>query len=484
MITLDKKAIDLNQDFLNKKIDCFKYKLPSLNFDKHGRAKIGQIKEVNVEGRIWDEFTKNVCNKENYKENMKYFNEKLLEYCNENNYTQIKSYTYIDVDYLINSSHLYTFNLASSDINENYLHFLKSDGTKVKVKFTKVLSQIYKDFEKDYPKYKEIKEKLKAARESSENIKIAVYKQIKKTIEDGIPIFEYDRILNNQSYKNLDLYISVNPLDVLASSGNSAPSEENEVILTTFNTCYSTMIINNNSNITIKQSGSHGIPKELYLLNKVLTRAIIYSPNSRELQVPGTDFNLIGYQFRNNCWLNYNSLFLEKSYPTIGLRKDIEQCLSDFNIDVYDNEDTLDKFEESLQDTALNKEVLKSHVYLDNVGIDDDGYLYMLPEARSLGNYENSNGIYHDNDEDDEDESCYGCGSSRYETFYSDYYEEYYCDDCFKDRHYTCCSCLDTFVIADNQPQAVIIDGDKFCPECAEEFINSKEVEKQEENII
>lgn len=459
---VNKDLIEENNLILGQKIVLFKKAFPELNFDKHGRAKIGQVKGADLD--IYEKLMTNISNSEKPTEHIRYFNSCLYKYCVENDYRAIKTNLgYVEIDNLIEEDRLSKFTLSQFDINENYLHFIKTEDVYVRVKFTRVLSQAYANFEKDYPEYKEVKEKLKTARASSDAIKIAVYKETKKIIEEGVILFEYDKVLNAASDKEQDLYITVNPLDILTSSG-----VENGDGLTTFRSCYATRLWEEEEGITIDYCGEYSEPMDLCQLGQFKNRAIIYIKNSRSMAVKETDFEFIGYKYRLNCWLNEDKIFLEKLYPSQNIIENIEECLSINNILQYKNETGMpEKFKDSMQDTELGKDIDNSEVYLDKVGFNRLGELCMLPVIRSDGSYHDYTGIGSDSTVE-----CHNCDRIIHgsEALESDYYDHWYCQDCYYELHYACKNCCDE--LAHEESQYVEIDGEKYCPHCAS-VINS-----------
>ena len=124
--------------------------------------------------------------------------------------------------------------------------------------------------------------------------------------------FDYQKIKN--SWVGGELYISINPLDMLNLSGKSYKSiEDNNP--TSFETCLSNIIEKETDRLKVTRKTVCGNPELQLIIGKILNHGLMFIKNSNVLNVPQSQFNLIGYKARANCWLDEDGLYLNKVYP-------------------------------------------------------------------------------------------------------------------------------------------------------------------------
>lgn len=434
---INRKLLKNNKKTLGKKIELFEKAFSGLEFDSFGRAKIGtMVNPINVEPLLEQ--------LDDYEYDEKYFSSNFKKYCIEKSYEGV--YHNIDSTDPISVSNIDKYYpstiIGISCMVENIIRFRKLNGKIVRVKLTRVLSEVYKNFDNDYPEYKKTKDKLKEARKNNDLEEIAFLQPIKNNMEKGVFIFEYDKFLNANALLD-DLYISVNPLDILTSSGTDADwNYANYPPHSTFKTCYSTLIGKTDKRVRVYSDGCYSDPYHLYKLGRINNRAIIYSHNSNIINIPFDDFNFIGYKLRINCWINKAEdntyrLFLEKSYPTQTLKNAIETTLKNKGIILQDNIESITAFHSDLQIKNDNIAVSESNVYLDKVGINDDGVLCMLPKPRIEEKYVDNIGV-----ELKQSYIC-KCGKLDYEEAMYHVDGTYICYDCFCRDYVTCMECDD-----------------------------------------
>lgn len=471
MITINKEFINSYKEILEKKIDLFKEAFPQLEFDSNGRA---FLCKSNISEDIYIHIYKKISNSSF---NFAYFQDNLIKYMEKNKYEGIRN-TYCNYikpgDFTARDFFL---TLDEGDFKNNYFHFKKESGDCIKVKMTRVLNKVYENIRVDFPDYDKLLKDLKEARNKSDLELVTKLKEEKESFEENHLIYIYDHILNNKALSSLDLYITVNPLDILTSSGTAYESED-RYKHTTFGSCYSVDFYKEKDNknkdtIVAYRNGCYGEPEDLLLLGSIKNRAIIYTPNTNTINIPDTDFFFQGYKFRINSWLNFDdedgyALFLEKAYPDANLYTNIvESILNNTEIEIESKPCEITAFHNKVQDYEMNQETLdNADCYLDYTAINDENELVMLDQCREHNDDGSNVGL----DFLEVYSCCYECNSITHEDelCYSDYYEESYCEDCYNKLHVTCECCGNDFAKEELDYDFKTINGKYYCDECLE----------------
>lgn len=453
LLKVDSEMLEKTSKLVKEKISKWNEVFPSLNFDEHGRSHIAAVPDLTEEKL---QVMRNCSNE---------FQDAFNIYLKDREYT-IKHE---------NAEYYEYFNswfMSLSDYISNYYHFRKKDGRLVKVKASKVLAAVQAIWEKNYcPEYgdicKQIKELRKDGASYSNSIELQQLVQKKEQLEKGNLYIEYQKLMNSNNGNNTDIFLTINPLDLLTASGDSCGNP------TAFSSCWSTKIFDYDDHFLFESEGCYGFPDAIYKLGKIKNRGMLYIPNGRIVDHPELNFSFLGYKERVHVWFDTNpkGLWLEKVYPTktySALQK-FSSALSEKNIEsiTFDFSDKYDFKEFHYNDyDGLDEYINSSHwTFLDKVFV-EDSKLYYMPEYRVEYDY-NDGSSRPDNDDY---QTCYNCGDRTYNYYVVD--GEFYCSDCYRDLFVNCvrcgCDVAEDDAIYD-------YDGNPFCPHCADQYLSQCE---------
>lgn len=459
---LDKSYVEKVQEVIDRKVEIWEEQFSRLKFDRWGRALIAPLTGI----------------KESDCDNLKYasdtFTEAFNSYLEQKGYGIRTRYGNYRDDFVSNA-------ISPFDYVENYYHFKKEDDKLVRVKASKVLASVQDIWVKDNPDYTNISKEIKSLRENgatyegSGRLRELMY--LKGSIEQGNLYVIYQSIMNQHNGQSSGVYLSVNPLDLLTSSGNYGNNPTN------FSSCWSTDIYSEGDSVRVNSGSCYSSPEAILSLGNINNRGILYIPNDRTMEVPNTEFSLLGYKERTHCWFDIspNGLWLEKVYPS-GYDKAFDkytEALADKGIDRlkpdFDNDFDIRSFNYNDSDNLREFDYNRGgSVFLDSVAI-ENCTLYYLPKYRTEYNYDgNITGLL-----DNEDRfECMDCGDYCSEEYYVRDHG-YICRDC-RDNYSRCEECGDLThdddmctVYNNNGIQLCICEGCRdyeyfYCESCGE----------------
>lgn len=299
--------------------------------------------------------------------------------------------------------------MRTTTIDKGTVRFekVKDDGstTVVKVKTSTVFSAIKEHWISENPDYDELCSEIKKLRKEGNNFSncpaLSILSNQKKDMEKECIYFEYDRWQNEATEKS-NIYLTINPLDVLTASG------ENDYNPTKFSTCWDLKIYTCDDNeyledkIVVEKEGCYAYPISMLALNQIKNRALIYIENGNEL-VPfkSSDYTMKGYQYRVHCWYdeNINKVTHSRLYP----KGTSENIFSNVNIPLVDS-------------TSVYKDGTK-------IGINDwDGICKFLSASEyNEYDHEAEAGIFLDREYYCDEDDCFkGLSSNRLEYEYNE----------------------------------------------------------------
>lgn len=370
---VNQETIGQYLEIVERKKELWSSILPQLHFDRFGRAKIKEQGERRYDiakyyGKEVVE-TQGIPLSQTFKEAFnRYLNEMSLALVNgENVLSTIESGKDIPVEGLI----VNRFNLF--------------DGRKtIEMKASKVLAKVQEIWTSMNPKYDQTLKKIREVPVSERNGGNYISLLLSKTLyEKGNLYVDYQKIMNDQSHR--ELYITINPLDFLTCSGGSNGSP------TKFNTCLSLSVHKSETDVLFEEDGCYSSAEALLLLGSIPNVGMVYQKNGNFIEVPNTDFSFIGYTMRGRCWLDERGLWIENFYPySVGYDKLISlglPIIREGHMVVFEDKHDFSHYiniedKESVKNFARYCLTHSDSIYLDRVGISRDGGVYMLPELR------------------------------------------------------------------------------------------------------
>ena len=261
------------------------------------------------------------------------------------------------------------------------------DGRRaITIKASKVLSKVQEIWSAMNSKYEETLQKIREIPVSERNGGNYLSLMLSKTLyEKGNLYVDYQKIMNDQSHR--ELYISINPLDFLTSSGGTNGNP------TKFSTCLSLSLSREEDSVSFCSDGYYSSPKAQLLLATIPNVGIIYQKNGNFVNVPNTDFSFMGYSMRARVWIDRRGMWVESFYPykietdrliRLGLpliRANQEIMFSDkhdFTHFIGIDADS----QESVKEFARYCLAYSDSIYLDRVGVNREGRVFMLPYLR------------------------------------------------------------------------------------------------------
>lgn len=467
-IVLNEEFLNINEKFLEKKLDFWKNNT-KIKLNNEGRC------EINVNDKDLKDFLQEEINREMITTNNfipDYLNKAFIYFTDNiedfivsfvhNN--QIYNYSNIYMFYKnINEILLYNplikiiYETSLKESNYSSLTKLKTKVITKEVKLSKILDKmntIMLEHENNYKKL--MVEKKFRIRE-----KIKIEKDL-KTYKEGNPYWVQQKFL---PYKNRNLIFSINPLDIFTCSGQDEVDED-EINLTKFHTCYSMRTCyNSNNEIEIFEEGQFSNPFNLYKLNCMLTKGIVFIPNGNEVKYK--NIKLMGMAARSHIYLqSKENIYCETSYPQqeicfSKILNSIFKSISffdqlDLDYNNYSNNDyyVVSEFEEEIIPYLKNK-----RQYLDNIG------LFFTKKRYCIFNY---NGNKY-NTLNGPEVRCSCCGNQttlpfreNFESLTCEELQNIYCDCCKED--FTCENCGKIDENIEN------IENKNICQECLEKY--------------
>lgn len=441
MKRIDKNKVQQYLHITADKIKEWEHYFPMLDFDKFGRAKLCNIKPD--------------------------LNELLRElrssWASDSFVLAIEHW--MDVNGTINRLPYYGshydihYFMALFDTSELLCHNLVTvvkDNREKKMKLSKILSQIQEIWETEMEtRYADIRREIKMRREQGETFSssrpLQELHSEKKKLESGNLYVAHDQFLN-QVKKTPELWLSVNPLDIITSSGDDADNP------TKFSSCWSIQMIAHDDYIAAYSYGCHSSPSACMNIGKIMNRGILFTKNGNTLRVPNTDFDFLGYSERAHVWFDINpvGIFMEKNYPikTDQRKQEFLNALESVGIHIIHEPSAVQRFN-YIDYNGVENYIEKSsgNLFLDNVAI-EDGLLYRLCGSRV--DYEYGNNI----DGIPLHCHCSECGCAIYSEDDSyTYYNDYFCHSCYHHLFTICDSCGEVI----ERDNAIYIEDYSYC---------------------
>jgi hypothetical protein len=463
---------EVKQTILHKK-EVWQAKFPNLNFDDNGRVVLGKISSLN----------KATLERELYNNNMTHrFNLAFNQYLEEQKYKiKLNNGEYSDDVPAV-------YNLDVDIFLSNLCHMFKKENNKlVTVKTSKVLAGVQAIWEKNFDLYVSIVKEIKNLRQqgkSYEDEDIKKYSEIKKYMEEDNLYIKYQTVMNDLAGLS-DVCLSINPLDLLTSSQKN---DDSNLVLTKFESCWSTRIQKQKDIYYVFNEGCYSNPKAMVALGSIENRCMIYVVNNRSLDI-SPEFTLLGYKERSHAWFDDDGIWIERMYPTKSQsrRQEIMNVISEAGLPIIKEVSSQKEF--NFQDIkgnkkyfmALRNEDTDNHLFLDRVGFDEDFKLTYLPQDRvdySYNNYDRLPRLRYDICP-----HCKGEISMERSSLYFTPEGEVICEYCFAKKYFTCPECgqihkkskckeIDGVYLCDNCIKTRL----KTCPDCGQVHYRYREI--------
>lgn len=349
-VVIDEKLVKWARKVIEEKKVIWNNHFPKINFDENGRALVGELPNYD-----YDAFNEKI--KRNYS---KEFNKCLKEACDE---LRIKKIALKDISYYNYLSRRIDVETKSGNIQERSL--------------PSILAKANMFWEKRMPLYRPLRKLYKkTAKDNMDSIEVQTMKSILDEMELKNIFVKYDELM--RIFQSREIYISINPLDKLFSSGG-----EDSDSPTRFATCWSNdMEEMEDGSVSFSSLGSYSNPQAQVKIGEHPLCGMLIIPNYNEMNIFGMKF--MGMLQRSHIWLNNSDIFIENIYPDKNNRdfkKTIETIISSI-VPVYTNSQTIDlvnpdDFDGSSWAGELSEiQDNGKRLYLDRVSIDyDDGVI-------------------------------------------------------------------------------------------------------------
>ncbi len=386
-VILDKNFLIENSRIVKEKISIWE-EVTKLNFDNNGRVLIGKIKGNEL---VFNDFIEYFSGENSIKNTSRSFIKCFNKYLEDNDLSIYISKSKIEkmpmlkglnksileksINYFGNYENIFSKKVNKIDNPDDigldmlFLNRVRVDskyGTH-DVKFTKILACVQKYWEEDNPEYKDIIIKLRDLKYSSKEER-SYLKKRKLELEKHNLYFDQQKILNKVYLDGGELWLSINPIDEFTASGSQY--EDKECYPTSFRTCIRNKIKMINGEVFIEVKSQNSNPQEQLLVSKIKNKGLIYVKNGNSIK--GENVELFGYKLRANVWLDTNSIFIPKFYPTLtnDKKKYIYRLIEGrAGINVCD---VIDDYKLGIQDFNNNKVLYESfYKYLKNLYIDN-----------------------------------------------------------------------------------------------------------------
>lgn len=278
---INKASVKWAREIIEYKKPIWEAAFPEIQFDENGRAKVGLL-PLYTEA----EFQKKIR-----QSSSKLFKECLAEAYKE---LRLKPISLTDIQYAQYVSKRIIVETETGNIQERSLPSILGRASAIwerKMPLYRPLRNIYKPMAK--------------ARENQQNIDCT--KDILSKMEHGNTYISYDELM--RIFQAKDIYISINPLDKLFSSGGP-----NTGSITNFRTCWTNdMDILDNGKIEFSPEGEYSNPKAQVVLGAYPMCGMLMVPNGNTIKFDEMEFH--GMLQRSHIWLDRDAIFMENLYP-------------------------------------------------------------------------------------------------------------------------------------------------------------------------
>lgn len=348
-VIIDKEKVNWARDVINSKKELWKSKFPNLEFDEDGRAFVGLL--PGYDERTFD--------KEIGRKNATAFNKCLKEACTE---LRIKPISSKDLTYADFCSKRITVTTKNGNVQERSL--------------PSILARANLIWERKMPLHRPLRNLYKTmAKENNTSDDVEIIRGILDEMEEKNTYMSYDKLM--RLFQSKKIFISINPLDKLFSSGGSDSDS-----ITRFSSCWANdMTILEDNSVEISPLGSYANPMAQIKLGEHALCGMLVVPNDNELDVFGMKF--LGMLQRSHIWLREDSIFIENIYPdkhSKEIRDTVTRVINPF-VSVYQPSDTevlenpSDFDSESWATEFFGCEDKGNSVYLDKVRISNEGVI-------------------------------------------------------------------------------------------------------------
>lgn len=279
--TINKKNVQRAREIINAKKEIWNKAFPDIVFDDNGRALVGSLPS----------YDRNAFYYKIKQNTSPLFEECLLEAYKE---LRLKPIALSDIEY--------------NQYLSKRLEVETETGFKQERSLPSILSKASSIWERKMPMYRPLRNVYKPINKAKESASdIETLKTILKSMENGNTYIAYDNLM--RVFQPKDMYISINPLDKLFSSGGDGTNS-----LTKFSSCWRNHVdINDNGTIKFSSSGEYSNPKAQVLLGEHPLCGMLVIPNENTIEVDGMKF--FGMLQRSHIWLHEGEIFLENVYP-------------------------------------------------------------------------------------------------------------------------------------------------------------------------
>lgn len=279
--TINKKTVQKAREIIEIKKELWNKAFPDIVFNEDGRAKVGSLPSYD-ENAFYQKIRQNTS---------PLFEECLIEAYKE---LRLKPIALSDIQY--------------NQYLAKRLEVETETGFKQERSLPSILSKASSIWERRMPMYRPLRNIYKPINKAKESISdIERLKEILKDMEKGNTYISYDNLM--RVFQPKDMYISINPLDKLFSSGGA-----NTNSITKFSSCWrNTMEVEDNGNVKLSSTGEYSNPKAQVLLGEHPLCGMLIIPNENTIEVDGMKF--FGMLQRSHIWLHGDKIFIENIYP-------------------------------------------------------------------------------------------------------------------------------------------------------------------------
>lgn len=282
--------------------------------------------------------------------------------------------------------------LQFEDYKKKRVQVTTTKGRTKEVSLASLFQKAQNVWEREYVMYRPYRNHMKQVRAEDGGMEMDKLNNILRNLEKGNTYVAYDRLL--REFREEDLFISINPLDKLFSSGGPYNYHGNSA-LTRFDSCWSNTVNKIGDEIyDIESYGSYANPEGQVAIGSHIGSGMVIIKNSNEIEVDGMKF--YGMLQRSHVWLSDLGLFVENIYPSKYNRKliqEVNNILSaktkiyepsewiklTFSVDDFNKEEWYKKFR-NIIDNGRN-------MYFDRSGVNyKNGDIWINPNFRN-GNF-------------------------------------------------------------------------------------------------
>ena len=352
IVTIDKEKVNWAREVIASKRELWESRFPNLEFDENGRAFVGLLPGYNQK----------TFNKEIGTKNATVFNKCLKEACTE---LRIETISLKDLTYEDFCSRRITVTTKNGNVQERSL--------------PSILARANLIWERKMPLHRPLRNLYKTmVKENNTSDDVEIIRGILDRMEQNNTYMSYDKLM--RLFQSKKIFISINPLDKLFSSGGSDSDS-----ITRFSSCWANdMTILSDNSVEISPLGSYANPIAQIKLGEHALCGMLIVPNDNELDVFGMKF--LGMLQRSHIWLKEDSIFIENIYPdkhSREIRDTVTRVINPF-VSVYEPSDTERLKNPPGFDSAswaaefFDCEDKGNSVYLDKVRISKKGRISIL----------------------------------------------------------------------------------------------------------